>query len=99
MAYKYITGAATTQVYTAATPANSVQAPLNHVRITINTGGTGTVTVIDGTSGSTANVGIITNPAAGQVYDYWDMTNVRIVSSFAALDATVQIDGSGRHQS
>lgn len=97
--YKYCTGAATTQVYTAATPANSTQTPLSHVRITINTGGTGTITVIDGTSGSTANVGIITNPAVGQVYDYWDMTNVRVISSFAAADFTVQVDGSGHHPS
>lgn len=97
MAYKNLTdsGGATTQVYTAATP---TQTPLNHVRITINTGATGTIKVIDGTSGTTANVATITNPAVGQVFDYWDMTNVRIVTS-ATMDITVQVDGSGRHPS
>lgn len=98
--YKNLTdsGGATTQIYTAASPGGSVQVPVRHVRITINTGATGTIKVIDGTTGTTANVATITNPAAGQQYDYWDLSNVRIVTS-ATMDITVQVDGSGSHAS
>lgn len=98
--YKNLTdiGGATTQVYTAASPANSAQVPIRHVRITINTGVTGTIKVIDGTTGTTANVATITNPVVGQQFDYWDLSNVRIVTS-ATMDITVQIDGSGSHAS
>lgn len=100
MSYRNLTdsGGATTQVYTAALPGNSIQVPLRHVRVIINTGATGTIKVIDGTTGTTANVATITNPAVGQVFDYWDMTNVRIVTS-ATMDITIGIDGSGSHAS
>jgi hypothetical protein len=75
----YITAATTTQV----------QGPATKVLITVNAALTGTITVIDGTSGTTANVAVITNPAVGDQFEYWDFsTGVRIVTS-ATCDITV----------
>lgn len=83
MLYNYITAGATTQVFTG---------PVRRVLITVNTALTGTITVIDGTSGTTANVGIITNPTVGTQYEYWGFqTGVRIVTS-ASCDITVSCD-------
>lgn len=89
MAKSYITAAATTQVHTG---------PLKKVVITVNTALTGTITVIDGTSGTTANVGVITNPTVGSRYEFWDFTEgLRLVTS-ATCDITVNYSGtSGRH--
>lgn len=89
MAKAYITAAATTQVYTG---------KLKKVNIRVNTALTGTITVIDGTSGTTANVAVITNPTVGSVYEYWDFTDgLRLVTS-ATCDITVNYVGqSGRH--
>jgi len=78
--YKYITTATTTQVDTGR---------INKVLITVNAALTGTITVIDNIAGTTANVGIITNPTVGTRYEYWDfITGVRIVTS-ASCDITV----------
>ena len=80
MAKTYITTATTTQVYTGACP---------KVRIQVNAALTGTITVIDGTAGTTANVAIITNPGVSNVFEYWDFgTGVRIVTN-ASCDITV----------
>jgi hypothetical protein len=89
MAKSYITAATTTQVYTG---------KLKSVTITVNTALTGTVTVIDGTSGTTGNVAVITNPTVVTSYEYWDFeTGLRLVTS-ATCDITVNYSGqSGRH--
>jgi hypothetical protein len=79
MASTYITTATTTQCETGAVP---------KILVTVNTALTGTITLIDGTSGTTANKGILTNPGVG-VYEYWDFANgVRVVTS-ATCDITV----------
>lgn len=81
----YITTATTTQVYTGTS---------RKVLIQNNAALTGTITVIDGTSGTTANVAIITNPAVGDQFEYWSFgTGVRIVTS-ATCNITVSADTS-----
>lgn len=73
MAKSYITTGATTQV---------ISTPAKRVLITVNIALTGTITVIDGIAGTTANVAIITNPTVGSSYEYWDFSQgVRIVTS------------------
>jgi hypothetical protein len=85
----YITAAATTQVHTG---------KLQLVKIQVNAALTGTITVIDGTAGTTANVAVITNPAVGDIYEYWDFADgLRIVTN-AVCDITVNYSGqTGRH--
>jgi len=79
MAKSYITTATTTQV----------SGPAGKVFIQVNAALTGTITVIDGTTGTTANVAVITNPTVGSQYQYWGFTSgVRIVTS-ASCDITV----------
>ena len=79
--YSNITSGATTQV-------KSGEGILK--KIVINTGCTGTIKVIDNTSGSTANIATITNPSAGQNYEYFldFLTGLRIITS-ATCDITV----------
>lgn len=85
MAKTYITTGATTQCYTGYA---------RKVRIQVNAALTGTITVIDNTTGTTANVAIITNPTVGSQYEYWDfLTGVRIVTS-TTCDVTVMTDSS-----
>lgn len=85
MAKTYITTATSTQCYTGLS---------RKVKVQVNTTLAGTITVVDGTTGSAANVAIITNPTVGSVYEYWDFTaGVRIVTS-APCDITVNIDNS-----
>ena len=85
----YITTATTTQVYTG---------KVKTARIQVNTALTGTITVIDGTAGTTADTAVITNPSVGTVYEYWDFEDgLRIVTS-ATCDITVNFTGqSSRH--
>lgn len=84
MARSYITTATTTQV------ADSGQ---KKAVVQVNAALTGTITVIDGTSGSTANVAIITNPTVGSVFEYWNFDNgVRVVTS-ATCNITVSTYG------
>lgn len=79
----YITAQTTTQVYTGM---------VKRVRVQVNTALTGTITVIDGTTGTTANVAIITNPTVGNIFEYWGLQNgVRVVTS-ASCDITVSCD-------
>jgi hypothetical protein len=88
MLYSYITTATTTQVYS---PSSSNQ-EIRKVHIQVNAALTGTITVIDGTAGTTANVAVITNPTVGSSYEYWGLTTgVRIVTS-ATCDITVSCD-------
>ena len=80
MAYQRITTATTTQVDTG---------KANRVLLQVNEDLTGTITVIDGTSGTTANVAVITNPSSSESFEYWDFNNgIRIVTS-AVCDITV----------
>lgn len=80
MARSYITTATTTQV---------ADSPAKKVVIQVNAALTGTITVIDGTTGTTANVAVITNPGVGARFEYFDFTTgVRIVTS-ASCDVTV----------
>jgi len=79
----YLTAASAAQVFTGS---------VRRAMIQVNTALTGTITVVDGTSGSTANVAVITNPVAGDKYEYWDFqTGVRIIPS-ATCDITVNVD-------
>lgn len=83
MLINYITTATTTQVWTGLA---------KKVHISVNAALTGTITVIDGTSGTTANVATITNPTVGLQFEYWGLENgVRIVTS-ASCDITVSCD-------
>lgn len=82
----YITTATTTQVC----------GPMKKVLITVNAALTGTITVIDDVTGSTANVAVITNPTVGSSYTYYDFqTGVRIVTS-ATCDITVNATDQSR---
>lgn len=83
MLYSYITTGATTQVYTG---------QVRQILIQVNAALTGSITVIDGTTGTTGNVAIITNPTVGGKYEYWGLQNgVRIVTS-TTCDITVSCD-------
>lgn len=85
MAYNNITTATTTQV---------ISGRVNKAKITVNAALTGTITVIDNTTGSTPVVATITNPTVGSSFEYWDFqTGVRITTS-ATCDITVNTDGS-----
>lgn len=86
MLKNYITTGTTTQVWTGRA---------RRVLIQVNAALTGTITVIDGTSGTTGNVAVITNPTVGTQYEYWGFDNgVRIVTS-ASCDVTVSVDQAG----
>lgn len=90
MLYKHLTGASAVNAgYTS--PTNST---IKRARIVINTGFTGTLTVSDesGTSGSPV-IGVITNPAAGQTYEYWGInTGICVTPSASGMDVTVCLD-------
>ena len=60
MAYSYIVDTTETQVETGR---------IKKAIITVNKALTGTIKVVDGTSGNTANVATITNPVAGDRYE------------------------------
>lgn len=86
MAKSYITSATTTQVC----------GPMKRVLITVNAALTGTITVVDNTTGTVANVAVITNPTVGSQYEYWDFqSGVRIVTS-ATCDITVNATDQSR---
>lgn len=80
MAKSYITDNTATNVFVG---------PATKALITVNTALTGTIKVIDGITGTTANVATITNPTVGSAYEYWDFeTGVRIIAS-TTCDITV----------
>mgnify|MGYP000971825481 CR=1 FL=1 len=84
MARSYITTATTTQV---------ADSPQRKAVIQVNAALTGTISVIDGVSGTTANVAVITNPTVGSKLEYWGFVNgVRIVTS-ATCDISVSTYG------
>lgn len=79
----YITTGTTTQVYTGRS---------SRVVIQVNAALTGTIKVIDGTAGTTADVATITNPTVGTRYEYYDFEDgVRIVTS-TTCDITVSVN-------
>lgn len=83
MAKAYIVDATETQV----------SGPCKKAVVMVNTALTGTIKVIDNTTGTTANVATITNPTVGSRFIYTDfITGVRIVAS-GACDITVMTDG------
>lgn len=84
MGYAYITSSGPQQITTDR---------IKRVVITVNNALTGNIQVIDGTSGSSANVATITNPPAGSRYEYWDFRVGVRVNPSAACDITVNFDG------
>ncbi len=83
MAKSYIVDSTATQVATGY---------CKRVMVTVNAALTGSIKVIDGTSGTTANVATITNPGVGAQFVYMDfMSGVRIIAS-GACDITVSAD-------
>ena len=80
MSYSYITDNTATQVVTGACPRAILQ---------VNAALTGTIKVIDNTTGTTANMASITNPTVGSRFEYRDFkTGVLIIAS-GACDITV----------
>lgn len=62
--------------------ATQVSGPARRVIVQVNAALTGTIKVIDNTSGTTANVATITDPGVGARFEYWDFeVGVRIVAS------------------
>ena len=85
MALSYIVDGTATQVLTGSCPTVVVQ---------VNAALTGSIKVIDNTTGSTANVATITNPTVGSMYIYHDLlTGVRIIAS-GACDISVSASAS-----
>lgn len=85
MAKAYIVDSTATQVDTGF---------VNKAIIQVNAALTGSIKVIDGTSGTTANVATITNPTVGSFYEYWGFnTGVRVIAS-TTCDITVSTDSS-----
>lgn len=83
MIYSYIVDGTQTQVYTG---------QVRRALITVNTALTGTIKVIDGASGTTANVATITNPTVGSQYEYWGLQNgLRVIAS-TTCDITASAD-------
>jgi len=80
--FAYINSATTTQVQTGQGVLHAIQ---------VNGGTLGAITVIDGTSGSTGNIAVITPPASSTdtyLYDLRYINGLRIVTA-AATDITV----------
>jgi hypothetical protein len=75
MTYKMIVDNTETQVVTGRVAKAIIQ---------VNATLAGTIKVIDGSSGSTANIATITNPTVGTIYEYWGLTTgLRVVASGA----------------
>lgn len=61
------------------------------VLIQVNATLVGSIKVIDGVSGTTANVATITNPTVGDFYEYGEfLTGVRVIAS-TTCDITVTV--------
>ena len=78
--YSYIVDNTATQVATGYT---------RKVLITVNAALTGTIKVIDGITGTTANVATITNPTVGSQYEYWDLKLGCLIIASGDCDITV----------
>lgn len=84
MAYSYITDNTATNVMTGG---------VRKAIITVNAALTGSIKVIDGTSGTTADVATITDPVVGSRYEYWDLKNGFRVIASGACNITASADG------
>lgn len=83
MAYAYIVDSTAAQVETGY---------IKKAMIQVNSALTGSIKVIDGTSGSTANVATITNPTVGSQYIYTGLkTGLRVIAS-TSCDVTAMTD-------
>ena len=83
MVYAYITDSTATNVY---------DQPTRRLLIQVNAALTGSIKVIDGTTGTTANVATITNPTVGSQYEYWGFkTGARVIAS-GSCDITASAD-------
>lgn len=66
---------------------------IRKVIVQVNAALTGNIKVIDNTTGTTANVATITDPACGARFEYWNFaTGVRIIAS-TTCNITVSVDG------
>lgn len=87
MAVQNITSAATTQV----------SGPADEVTVSINTGWTGTIVLVDNITGSTPVVATITNPTVSsgpQPYKRAFKTGVRVITTGTLGDITVSTKGA-----
>ena len=82
---KYITTDAATLVTTGY---------ISKVLIQVNAALTGSIKVIDGITGTTANVATITNPTVGSQYEYWDLKTGLIVIASGSCDISVSASSS-----
>lgn len=57
----------------------------------VNAALTGTIAVIDGTDGTTANVATITNPTVGSRFEYYDFKEGVRIKASAACNITVSV--------
>ena len=81
--YTYLTGSTATQIETGL---------VRHAVVMVNTNLTGTLAIIDGTSGNTANVATITNPTAGCRFDYYNLASGFRIKCNTTCDVTAQTD-------
>src|SRR6266702_3512919 len=79
MAYKYITDTTATQVE---------KGFVKHAIIQVNAALTGSIKVIDNTTGTTANVATITNPTVGSIYHYYSLLTGFLVIASTTCDIT-----------
>ena len=86
MAKKYITDDTETQV----------SGPCKKCLITVNAALTGNIIVVDGITGSTANVATITNPTVGSSYVYYDFTSGVRIKASGACNITVNTTDQSR---
>lgn len=63
--------------------------PARKVVIMVNTGLTGTITVEDTAGAATSTIAVITNPVAGNRFEYWDLVRGTKVTASGACDITV----------
>jgi hypothetical protein len=84
------------KAYIVDSTATQVSGPVKKLVLTINAALTGTIKIIDNTTGTTANVAIITNPTVGNQFVYYDFaTGVRIIAS-GACDITANTTDQSR---
>ena len=77
------------KAYITDSTATTVSGPVKRVIVQVNAALTGTIKVIDNTSGTTANVATITNPTVGSKYEYYNFTAGVIIIASGACDITV----------
>lgn len=79
------------------TATNVLTGACSRVVLQVNAALTGSIKVIDGIAGTTADVATITNPTVGSVYEYWDFaTGVRVIAS-GACNITVSAETGVGH--